>query len=88
MTDKEKRPPSDAEWYFKQFEGEREEYYDIFFQMCKKFGVTWSKATEVEQRFIEEITRFTFQRRQARRKGISVDSVAPVFEISGHDDHV
>lgn len=81
MDNKKKTPASDAEWYFKQFEGEREAYYDVFFRMCKKFGVTWSKATEAERRFIEEITRYTFQCNEARRKGLSTESIAPVFEL-------
>ena len=38
-------PKSDAQWYFEEFSGDRERLYDIFFDMCKKFNVSWSKAT-------------------------------------------
>ena len=30
--------------------------YRIFFAMCRKFGVSWSKASEKQKAFIEEIT--------------------------------
>ena len=38
-------PKSDAQWYFEEFSGDRERLYDIFFDMCKKFNVSWSKAS-------------------------------------------
>lgn len=75
-------PPSDAKWYFDQFTGDRELYYDIFFQMCKKFGITWRRASQKEKRFIEEITRFHFEREIAKRKGIPLDTIRPVFDIA------
>ena len=58
-------PKSDAQWYFEEFSGDRERLYDIFFDMCKKFNVSWSKATPKQKAFVEEITRFTFEREKA-----------------------
>lgn len=73
---------SDAKWYFEQFTGDREEFYAVFFDMCKKYGVTWSKASSQEKQFIEEITRFTFERNKARACGIPVETVLPVFDFA------
>lgn len=71
---------SDAEWYFEQSKASRE-FYNVFFDMCHKFGVSWSKATSSEKAFITEITRFTLERNAAKRMGQSVDSVKPVFTV-------
>ena len=40
-------PKSDAQWYFEEFSGDRGRLYDIFFDMCKKFNVSWSEATPI-----------------------------------------
>lgn len=58
-------PKSDAQWYFEEFSEDRERLYDIFFDMGKKFNVSWSKATPKQKAFVEEITRFTFEREKA-----------------------
>lgn len=73
---------SDAKWYFEQFTGDQEDFYGIFFDMCKKYGVTWSKASPKEKQFIEEITRFTFERNRARACGVSVETISPVFDFA------
>ena len=56
---------AEIKWYMDQFSGSRERFYEIHMQMCRKFGISWSKATSKERQFIEEITRFTFEREQA-----------------------
>ncbi len=35
--------------------------------MCRKFGVSWSKASEEQKAFIEEITRINYERETAKR---------------------
>ncbi len=35
--------------------------------MCRKFGVSWSKASEEQKAFIEEITRINYEREMAKR---------------------
>lgn len=59
---------AEMKWYLDQFSGSRERFYEIHMQMCRKFGISWSKATSKERQFIEEITRFTFEREQGPRK--------------------
>ena len=46
----------DAKWYFTHGAEEDRLWYRIFFAMCRKFGVSWSKASEKQKAFIEEIT--------------------------------
>ena len=41
--------------------------YRIFFAMCRKFGVSWSKASEEQKAFIEEITRINYERETVKR---------------------
>lgn len=57
---------SDAEWYCRQ-NPEEKRFYDIFFRLCRKYGVSWTSATDKEKAFIEEITRVTHERDKALR---------------------
>ena len=82
MTNRENRPTSDAQWYFQSFQGDREQFYRIFFQMCRKFGVSWRTASPEQKRFIEEITRYTVERQTARQAGVPLERVRPVFDIA------
>ena len=52
----------EAKWYFTHESEEDRLWYRIFFDMCKKFGVSWSKASSVQRAFIEEITRVNYER--------------------------
>ena len=54
------RPKSDAEWYFRK-DPEEERFYDIFFQLCWKYNIRWTSASDKERAFIEEITRVTYK---------------------------
>ena len=54
-------------------------YYDIFFQMCRKFRINWANASEKEKEFITEVTRVTYEREKAVQTGSSLDSVRPAF---------
>lgn len=54
-------------------------YYDIFFQMCRKFHIEWASATEKEKDFISEVTRVTYERGQAAKQGMPTDEIRPAF---------
>lgn len=71
-------PASDAEWYCRR-DSEEERFYEIFFQMCQKYGVRWASAEEKERHFIEEITRVTYERERAVRLGLPLSDVRPSF---------
>lgn len=62
---------SDAKWYFTHETNEDRLWYQIFFAMCKKFGVSWAQADSAQQAFIEEITRYNYESEIARRSGSS-----------------
>lgn len=69
---------SDAEWYCRENqEGDR--FYGIFFQMCRKYEVRWVSADEKERRFIEEVTRVTYERERTVRLGLPLSDVRPAF---------
>jgi hypothetical protein len=71
-------PASDAEWYCRR-DSEEERFYEIFFQMCQKYGVRWASAEEKERHFIEEVTRVTYEREQAIRLGLPLSDIRPAF---------
>ncbi|MCD7844915.1 MAG: hypothetical protein LUG57_03505 [Oscillospiraceae bacterium] len=71
-------PKSDAEWYFRKDE-ESDRYYTIFFQMCRKFGISWAKATKKEKYFVEEVTRVNYERDRAARLGLPLSDIRPAF---------
>ena len=39
--------------------------------MCRKFGVSWSKASKEQKAFIEEITRVNYEREAAKRNAVT-----------------
>ena len=43
---------AEMNWYLDQFSGSRERFYEIHMQMCRKFGISWSKASSKERQFI------------------------------------
>ena len=47
------RPASDAAWYCRK-DAEEERFYEIFFQLCRKYSVRWASATPKEKSFIEK----------------------------------
>lgn len=57
-----------AKWYFTHESEEDRLWYGIFFSMCKKFGVSWPKATSTQKAFIEEITRVNYERELSKRE--------------------
>lgn len=78
MERREEAVSSDAEWYCRK-DAEGEQFYKIFFQMCRKYGVRWVSADEKERRFIAEVTRVTYERERAVRLGLSLADVQPSF---------
>ena len=78
MTDDKKKNASDAEWYCRR-DPEEERFYEIFFQLCRKYDVRWASATPKEQKFIEEVTRVTYERERALRLGLPLSEVQPSF---------
>ena len=78
MDNNKNRPQSDAEWYFRK-NPEKERFYEIFFQMCRKYGVRWASATQKERNFIEEVARVTYERDRAVRLGLPLTDVRPSF---------
>lgn len=78
MENRKELPISDAEWYCRK-DPEKERFYEIFFQMCQKYAVRWASADEKERRFIEEVTRVTYERERAVRLGLSLSEIRPSF---------
>ena len=70
---------SDAKWYIDRTSGSVQEFYDVFFQICKKYHISWGSATEKEKAFVEEVARVTYELQLAKRRGISSDHVRPSF---------
>ena len=74
----EKRPASDAQWYCRR-DVEEERFYSIFFKLCRKYDVSWASASDKEKAFIEEVTRVTYERERAIRRGLPLSDVRPAF---------
>lgn len=72
------RQRTDAEWYFRK-DPEEERFYEIFFQLCRKYNVRWASASEKERAFIDEITRVTYERDRAVRLGQPLSEIRPAF---------
>lgn len=58
---------SDAEWYFQQSKASRE-FYVIFGETCRKYGVMWSEASPAVRGCISELVKLTLERNAAERK--------------------
>ena len=54
-----------AKEYF-QRDAERDAFYRTFYQICRRFNVTWSTATPEVRAFIEEATRVTYEQEKAK----------------------
>ena len=61
----------DAKWYFTHESDEDRLWYCIFFSMCRKFGVSWFKASEMQKAFIEELTRINFEREMTKKNAVA-----------------
>lgn len=78
MENKKEIFASDAAWYCRK-DAEADRFYEVFFQMCRKYNVRWASASEKEQKFIEEVTRVTYERERAIRQGLPLSEVRPAF---------
>lgn len=78
MESRKEAPVSDAAWYCCK-DPEKERYYEIFFQMCRKYGVKWASADEKERHFIKKVTRVTYERDRAIRLGLPLTELRPSF---------
>ena len=58
---------SDAEWYFQQSEKSRE-FYIVFGETCRKYGVMWSEAAPAVRECISDLVKLTLERNAAERR--------------------
>ena len=75
---------AEMKWYMDQFSGSRERFYEIHMQMCRKFGISWSK--------VATSTRATIHRgnhkylrlncEQAQKAGLPLDTVKPMITVA------
>ena len=54
-------------------------YYDNFFNVCRRYHVSWRDASAKERAFVEEVARVEFERSEAVEKGLPLSSVRPFF---------
>ena len=58
---------SDAEWYFQQSEKSRE-FYIVFGETCRKYGVMWSEAAPAFRECLSDLVKLTLERNAAERR--------------------
>ena len=58
---------SDAKWYFRQSKASRE-FYVIFGEVCRKYGVMWSEASPAVRECISDLVKLTLERNAAERQ--------------------
>lgn len=63
----EDRMLSESEWYFRQSEKSRE-FYIVFGETCRKYGVMWSEAAPAVRACISDLVKLTLERNAAERK--------------------
>ena len=72
---------SDAKWYFTHSQNDdSQKYYDIFFEMCHKYGISYASATEKQRWFIEAVTDYNYKVWKANQEGKSAEGIE-VFEM-------
>lgn len=69
----------DAKWYFTHETEEDRLWYRIFFSMCRKFGVSWAKASKKQKAFIEEISRINYEKELSKRN-MTVEPIRGFFD--------
>lgn len=75
----EKHVPTAKDYVMSALDEDNRKHLEIFRQMCLKFDISWSKATDQERAFIEEITRVTFERYLAKKNGTPLSDIRPFF---------
>ena len=57
-----------AEAYFRR-DPERDAFYRTFYEVCRRFNVTWSAASPEVRAFIEEATRVVYEQERQNATG-------------------
>ena len=66
-----------AQEYF-QRDPERDAFYRIFYETCRRFHVTWSSASPEVKAFVEEAARVAYEQHKARRSGAPLAAVPDI----------
>ena len=56
-------------------------FFDTFFSMCHKFKIDYEKASPKEKAFIDEMTRYNYELKKAKRDGLSTEKIKKPFLI-------
>lgn len=56
-------------------------FFDTFFSMCHKFKIDYEKANPKEKEFIDEMTRYNYELKKAKRDGLSTEKIEKSFPI-------
>ena len=71
---------SDMQWYIDRAKDTREnKYYDIFFNVCRRYHVSRRDASAKERAFVDEVGPGEFEGSEAVEKGLPLSSVRPFF---------
>lgn len=70
----------EAAQYFRPDSAERDEFYNTFFAVCRRFNINWATASPQEKAFAEEVTRVAYEHQKARREGLPLSTVRSAFE--------
>ena len=54
-------------------------YTDLLFDVCQQFGIRYYSASAKEKAFVEEVTRVEYEHDKARRNGVPISTVRPLF---------
>lgn len=57
------RPPENIQEEYWEGQRNSELWYNTFSEICRKYNIQWSKATEKDRDFVTEMTRVTYQNR-------------------------
>ena len=72
---------SDAKWYFTHSDSDdSKQYYDIFFEVCRKYGISYASASENKRWFAEALTDYNYKVWKAKQEGKSTEGIE-VFEM-------
>ncbi len=69
---------SDAALYCRS-DPEEERFYEMFFDVCRKYRISWASASQREKTFVEEVTRVTYERDRANRLGLPLEDIREAF---------
>lgn len=76
---------SDALWYYTHSDSDdSKKYYDIFFEVCHKYGISYASAPEKQRWFAEAVTDYNYKVWKARQEGKSTEGI----EVFGMRDAV